>query len=93
MKLHSLTLATALIFTGAASQAAVVAGDNIGTTEAAIRTALEGAGYVIESVEVDADEIEAEVTLDGASFEIEISSATGIIQKVEAEDGDDGDDD
>lgn len=93
MKLNSLTLATVLIFTGVASQAAVVAGDQLGTTEAAIRTALEGAGYVIESVEIDGDEIEAEATLDGVSFEIKISSATGKIQEVEAENGDDESDD
>ncbi|WP_167686021.1 PepSY domain-containing protein [Parasedimentitalea denitrificans] len=85
MKLQSLTLASAMIFTGAVSQAAVVAGDSVGTTVAEVRSALEGAGYVIESVEVNADEIEAEVTLDGAFFEIEISSATGIILEVEAE--------
>ena len=88
MKLNSLTLASTLIFAGIAAQAAVVAGDELGTTEVEIRTALEGAGYVIESVEIDGDEIEAEVTIGGVSFEIEISGITGLVQEVEAEEDD-----
>ncbi len=76
--------------------AAASLGDNVGTTEAEIRAGLVAAGYTIEEIEIEADEIEAEVTLDGQALEIEISPENGTIVAIEADDNDsddDGDDD
>ena len=62
------------------------AGDTIGTSEAEIRATLQSLGYVVEEIEFESDEIEAEVTLDGVEYEIEIDPATGLIAEIELED-------
>ncbi len=72
--------------------AAVSLGDTVGTTEAEIRAGLVAAGYTIEEIEIEADEIEAEVTLDGQALEIEISPQNGTVVAIEATDSDDDDD-
>lgn len=83
-----LTLLAALMIPGAAL-AAVSEGDVLGTTEADVRAALEAQGYVVTGIELEDDEIEADVTLDGAAFEIEVAVATGMVLEIEADDGDD----
>lgn len=89
-----LTLLAALMIPGAAI-AAVSEGDMLGTTEADVQAALEAQGYVVTEIELENDEIEAEVTLDGAAFEIEVAVATGMVLEIEADDDidEDGDDD
>ena len=68
-------------------------GDNLGTSEAAIRAALEAEGYVASEIEFEDGEIEVEAMLDGQAYEIEISPETGQVLAVMLEDEDDDDDD
>ena len=77
------------------ASAQLMAGDSVGTTDTAVTSALEAAGYQVLEMEVEADEIEALVSLDGALFEIEVDPATGEILEIEAkdEDGEDEDED
>lgn len=66
-------------------------GDQLGTTEEAIRAALQSAGYEVVEIEFEDDEIEADVILDGQAFEIEIAS-DGTVSDVEAEEEDEDED-
>lgn len=72
--------------------AALQTGEVLGTEATAIRAALEAQGYIVEEIEFEADEIEAEILIDGVEFEVEIDPATGMILEVMADDEDDGDD-
>lgn len=98
-KLTTLFLASSALIISSAHAFSV--GDYLGTNEEEIRTALTEAGYTIQEVEVESDEIEAEVMKDGAEVEFEIATADGKIVEIEMEDedgddgndGDDGDDD
>jgi len=73
------------------AQAALQEGDMVGTDEAAIRATLEGAGYEVIEIEIEDNEIEAEVTQGGKEYEIGISVKTGAVTEIEAEDDDDDD--
>ncbi|MEX0310415.1 MAG: PepSY domain-containing protein [Tateyamaria sp.] len=84
-------LLAALIVPGFAL-AGVDVGQSLGTTEADVRAALVGMGYQVQEIEIETDEIEAEVTLDGVAYEIEIALDTGLVTEVELEDDEDGDD-
>ena len=68
-------------------------GQQVGTTEADVRAALTGFGYDVQEIEIEDGEIEAEVTLDGVAYEIEVAMDTGLILEIETEDDDAGDDD
>ncbi|MEL7091109.1 MAG: PepSY domain-containing protein [Pseudomonadota bacterium] len=68
-------------------------GQPLGTQEADIRAALTEMGYEVQEIEFEDDEIEAEVTLDGVAYEIELAVDTGKIIEIELEDDDDADDD
>ena len=68
-------------------------GQTIGTAEAEIEAALTGMGYTVEEVEIEDGEIEAEVTLDGVAYEIEMTADTGQIIAIELEDDADDNDD
>lgn len=89
LKIASLTGLIALAPFAALAELSV--GDQVGTSEDAIRTALQSAGYEVIEIEVKDDEIEADVTLNGEEIEIEIA-ADGTISEVEVEDEDDHDD-
>ena len=56
----------------AAAFAAVAVGDKIGVSDEEIRSALEAEGYILEEIEREDGEIEAEVVLNGTEFEITI---------------------
>lgn len=64
-----LDLLAALMIPGAAF-AQINEGETLGTSEAAVRAALESQGYAVLEIEVEDDEIEAEVTLDGTAYKI-----------------------
>lgn len=83
LKTGLLTAALGLATLPAIAFAALSEGDVIGTSEAEIRAALKAEGYVVHGIE-----IEAEVTLNGMAFEIELSTETGEILEIEAEDDD-----
>lgn len=91
MKPTTLTAPVALFLLAAAAHGAVQTGDQLGTTEADIRAALEGAGYTVDEIEVEGNEIEADVQLNGTSYEVEISDS-GEVLSVFSE-GSDGDQD
>lgn len=85
-------LAGALIALPALALATVNVGDQLGTTEAAIRAELEKEGYTITEFEMEHGEIEIYVTKDGQAFEIEVSDG-GQILEIELEDEEDDKDD
>lgn len=68
------------------AMAQVNLGDNLGSSEAAIRTALEAQGYAVLEIEREGGEIEVEAILNGQEYEIEISAETGLILEIELED-------
>ena len=71
--------------------AQVNVGDEIGVTEASVRSAFEAQGYVVSEIEFEDDEIEVEVTKAGQAFEFEISPETGLVLEIETEDDDNDD--
>lgn len=84
-------LLAALIVPGVALASADV-GQTLGSTEADVRAALTDMGYVVQEIDIEDGEIEAEVTLDGVVYEIEVAMDTGMITEIELEDDEDGDD-
>ncbi|WP_299152039.1 PepSY domain-containing protein [uncultured Tateyamaria sp.] len=86
------TVLAALIVPGFAL-AGLSTGNQLGTTEADIRAALTAMGYDVQEIEIEDDEIEAEVTLDGVEYEIEVALDTGKVIEIETEDDDDDTDD
>jgi len=93
MKNTVMLLASAIALTAAPVYAAVATGQVIGTTEPVIRAALESNGYVVQSLEMEGDEIEVDALFNGSPVEIEISVATGAVMEIETEDDQDDDDD
>jgi len=86
-------LLAALIIPGAVL-AQIEVGQELGTSETAIRSALEAKGYTATEFEFEADEIEVEATSGGQSFEFEISPETGLVlASYVDDDGEDEDDD
>ena len=84
--------ALALVATlGAHHAYSVELGQPAGTTAGAVAAMLESEGYVVKEIEIETEdgEIEAEVTLEGAEYEITISLETGLVTEIEEEDGDD----
>ncbi len=77
----------------AAAFAGLELGQTLGTAEEDVRKALTDMGYTVEEIEFEEDEIEAEVTLDGVAYEVEVAADTGQIIAIELEDDEDGDDD
>ena len=76
----------ALALSSAVALATVATGDTVGTTEQQIRAQLESKGYTIKAIEIENDEIEAEVALNGKDYEIEIDPKTGQVTEVEEDD-------
>lgn len=66
--------------------AQVSPGQNIGTTEASIRTALTEAGYTVRAIEAKRDgKHEVDASFDGHNLEIDVSR-TGQITEIELDD-------
>ena len=89
MKLSALFLTSAIALSATPILAAITTGTVIGTTEPVIRAALESDGYVVQSFEIEDDEIEVETLFDGVEVEIELSAVTGAVVEIEVEDDDD----
>ena len=85
-------LLAALLIPGAAL-AQINIGDELGASEAAIRTALEARGYIATEIEFEEGEIEVEATRGDQSFELEISPETGLVLAAFEDDTEDGDED
>jgi len=81
-------IAGAVMLLPLAAFAAPVAGDTLGTSEAAIRAALTQQGYAIGDVETEDGQIQAEVTADGKHYEVKVDQKTGKVVHIEAEDED-----
>ena len=77
------TLALALATTPAFADPAALQGRSLGTTVAAVATALEAEGYEIVEVDTDDDEFEFDVLWDGTRYEIDIERASGTVKSVE----------
>ena len=77
----------------AAALAQLDVGQQLGSTEADVRAVLTGMGYEVQEIEIEGNEIEAEVMLDGVELEIEVAMDTGLITEIETEDDDDQSDD
>ena len=75
-----------LAFQTSPAAAEVTVGDTLGVTEADIRTNLEAAGYTVLDVEIEDDELEAEVLVDGIRMEVEIAPDTGMVTEIEQDD-------
>ena len=60
-------------------------GSYLGKTEAEVRTALEGKGFVITEVELEDGELEFGVKKGAKAYEIEVDPKTGTISEVELE--------
>ncbi len=86
-------IATLLIPATAFAQVSV--GSNLGTSETAIRAALQAQGYSVSEVDIETGEIEVDVEIDGQMYDVEISPETGLVLAVreETEDSAGGDDD
>lgn len=59
---------------------AILPGDQLGTTDAEIRSALEAEGFIIRSYDRDSDEIEIDVVKNGIRMEIELSPAGRVLE-------------
>lgn len=68
--------------------AAVTVGDKVGTTEEDIRAALTDEGYVVEEIETENGEVEAEVSRDGQEIEVVVDGESGLILEMELEEAD-----
>ncbi len=61
-------------------------GDSVGTSDEEIRAALTAQGYSIEEIENEDGKFEAEVVLNGQTFEIEIDPHSGNVLEIEEDD-------
>ena len=95
--MHMSTLIKPAILAGLLIPATAIAGlelgQTLGTAEADVRAALTELGYTVQEIEIEDGEIEAEVTLEGVAYEVEVTADTGQIVGIELEDDADSDDD
>ncbi|WP_372574940.1 PepSY domain-containing protein [Ruegeria jejuensis] len=87
--LKTLTLTALIAAAPALAMANVSLGDKLGTDEAAIRSAMEAQGYVVEEIEFEDDEIEVELAKDGVETELVLSKSDGVVTAIEMEEEDD----
>ncbi|NOD64633.1 MULTISPECIES: PepSY domain-containing protein [unclassified Ruegeria] len=87
-KIGKLAVLAAFVTPGLAL-AQINVNDVLGSSEGAIRAALEAKGYSITKFEVEEDEIEVYASLDGKTYEIEVSPETGAVLEIELEDDED----
>lgn len=94
MSRHSKSVLFAVIVTASfalpagGAIAAVTVGDKVGTTEEDIRAALTDEGYVVEEIEIENGEVEAEVSRDGQEIEVVVDGESGLILEMELEETD-----
>ena len=94
MMQHAKITVLAVLLAPAAALSQINAGDELGVSETAIRTALEAQGYSASEIEFEDGEIEVEALRNGQSFEIAVSPDTGLVVAVyDDDDQDDADDD
>ena len=74
------------LFVPGVALAQINVGDALGSSEAAILAALQAQGYETTEIEVENGEIEIDANLGDQSFEIEVSSTTGLVLAVYEED-------
>jgi len=86
IRLAASAATTALIAVPLVAYAGLSMGDRVGITDEEIRSSLESQGYVVIEIERESDEIEAEVTLNGVEYEIELDPSTGQVSEIELED-------
>ncbi|MCV0428992.1 MAG: PepSY domain-containing protein [Roseibium sp.] len=89
----TLLSATGIVASTMAALAAVSVGDQLGTTEEDIRTALTSQGYTVEEFETEDGKLEAEVSKDGQELEVVVDAKSGLVLELELENEDDGDKD
>ncbi len=87
------TALLAALLVPATAFAGIDVGQTLGTTEAEVRAALSDLGYTVQEIEIEDGEIEAEVTLNGTAYEIEVAMDSGQVVEIELEDDDADDDD
>ncbi|WP_269581309.1 PepSY domain-containing protein [Roseibium sp. Sym1] len=96
-KSPALTLfsATGLLASTGIALAAVSVGDTLGNTEDDVRAALSSLGYMVEDIETEDGEIEAEVLMDGQEMDVVVDARSGQVLEMELEDpeGEETDDD
>ncbi len=78
--------AAGLMLLPAVALAGLAEGDYVGSTEADITAQLTQQGYEVKEVELEDGEIEAEVVLNGETFEIEVDPKTGKVTEIEQDD-------
>ena len=88
MKTATIALSSALALITFPALANVTTGTILGTTEDAIRAALEQNGYTVEKIEIEGSNIEIDALLNGAEIEFEVLAATGEVLRIETEDDD-----
>lgn len=81
-------LATLLIPSAALAQ--INLGDQLGTSETAIRAALEAQGYTVSEFEAEDQKFEVDALINGQSFEFEVSQDTGLVLAAYLEDDENG---
>lgn len=74
---------TGLLASTGIALAAVSVGDTLGTTEDDVRAALTSQGYMVEEIETEDGEIEAEVSMDGQEMEVVVDAQTGQVLEME----------
>lgn len=81
-------LAAAITLSGGAFAAseAIEAGTVLGTTADALRDALTEKGYEVRKIDAEDDELEAYAIRDDHRYEIYVSTETGAVTKVKADD-------
>ncbi len=76
----------AALFIPGVALAQINVGDALGSSETAILAALQAQGYETTEIEVEDGQIEIDAKLNDQSFEIEVSSTTGLVLAVYEED-------
>ena len=85
MKVLKPTLVALALLIPSAALAQVTLGQNLGTTEAAIRASLTEAGYTVTDIDFDSDEIEIEAVRNGQKYEIELT-LQGVVKEMQLDD-------
>ena len=86
-----IALTTGLALIPAIAFAELSEGDQLGTTQDEITAQLVSQGYEIKEIELEDDEFEVEVVMNGQEFEIEIDAKAGTISEIEKDDADEND--
>ena len=86
-----IALAAGLALIPAIALAELAEGDQIGTTQDEITAQLVSQGYEVKEIELEDDEFEVEVVLNGQEFEIEIDAKAGTNSEIETADSEEND--